>query len=241
MAKKFYHQDLAELHNLYFSDFVEKAAPGAIAALRAQGVRSGVVLDLGCGGGQLSLRLLREGYQPVGVDVSPAMVRLARRRVPKAKFIRGSVAEIVLPPCSAAVAIGEVFNYLPTRPSIRRAFRNVFRSLRPGGILVFDIKQPLPGMGKKIRSAARWGDDWAVFVEVAEDPRQQRLTRKILSFRKDGKRYRRQDEVHRQTILPAAEIAEMLAAVGFLVNVRKGYKSFRLSHDRKVLIARKSS
>jgi len=65
MAKKFYAQDLAELHSLHYSDFLEKAAPGALAALRDAGIRTGVVLDLGCGGGQLSLRLLCAGFEPI--------------------------------------------------------------------------------------------------------------------------------------------------------------------------------
>jgi SAM-dependent methyltransferase len=229
------------LHNLYYSDFVEKAAPGAIVALRAEEVRGGVVLDLGCGGGQLSSRLLRNGYKPVGVDVSAAMIRLARQRVPQARFIRGSVAKLRLPPCSAAVAIGEVFNYLPSKSAIRRAFRNVFLSLGPGGVLVFDIKEPLPGPDKKIRSATRWARDWAIFVEVEEDPRRRRLTRRILVFRKEGNRYRRSEEVHHQIILKAAEVAATLEDVGFAVDILGGYKHFTLSDDRKVLIARKQT
>jgi SAM-dependent methyltransferase len=207
--------------------------------LRAEGVRNGTVLDLGCGGGQLSSRLLRNGYKPVGVDVSAAMVRLARQRVSNARFIRGSIAERRLPRCSAAIAIGEVFNYLPSKPHIRRAFRNVFLSLCPGGVLVFDIKEPLPGPDKKIRSATRWGRDWAIFVEVEEDPLRRRLTRRILAFRKVGDRYRRSEEVHQQVILKAAEVAATLEDVGFAVNILAGYKHVTLSKDRKVLIARR--
>ncbi len=51
---RFYSSDLAELHNLYYADLVEKAAPGALAELRKAGIQSGLVLDLGCGGGQFS-------------------------------------------------------------------------------------------------------------------------------------------------------------------------------------------
>jgi SAM-dependent methyltransferase len=240
MAKRFYTADLAELHNLYYADFVENAAPGAITILREAQIRGGTVLDLGCGGGQLSSLLLHRGYSPVGVDVSRAMIRLARQQVPKARFIHGSISNIALPRCGAAIAIGEVFNYLPSKAEIRRALRNVFHALEPGGILIFDVKEPLPGPGKKARSSARWGHDWAIFVEVEEDPRRQRLTRKILTFRKEGNRYRREEEVHGQTIIPAADMAAMLASIGFSVGVQKGYRSFRVSDDRKVLIARKS-
>jgi SAM-dependent methyltransferase len=241
MTNRLYGRDLAELHTLYYSDVVENAAPGVIAALRRAGIRSKVILDLGCGGGQLSSRLLHEGYEPVGVDVSPAMIRLARRRAPKARFICGSITDIALPQCSAASAIGEIFNYLPSKAAIRRAFGNIFRSLEPGGLFVFDIKEPLPGAEKKTRSTARWGDDWAIFVEVEEDPQKQRLTRKIVSFRRDGTLYRRHDEVHRQVILEAREAVAMLEDEGFRVDVFPGYGSYALSDDRKVLIARKQT
>jgi SAM-dependent methyltransferase len=239
IAKHFYRHDLADLHNRCYADFVTKAAPGAIAFLRAAGIRHGVVLDLGCGGGQLSARLLREGYQPLGVDVSTAMVSLARKRVPQARFICGSIAKVVLPECSAAVAIGEVFNYLPSQAAIQHALRNAFRALNRGGILVFDIKEPLPGPEKKARSGARWGRDWAICVEVEEDPGRQKLERKIVTFRRAGKSYRRHDEVHYQVIYKAAEFVRMARTVGFTVKILPGYKNFPLSDDHKILIARK--
>src|SRR5262249_37855191 len=152
MAQQFYSPDLAELHNLYYADFVEQAAPGAIPVLRQAGISNGSGLDLGGGGGQLSALLLRKGYAPVGGDASDAMIRRARHGVSQANFLRGPIADIALPRCRAAIAIGEVFNYLPSKAAIRGAFRNVFRSLEPAGILVFDIKEPLPGPGKKTRS-----------------------------------------------------------------------------------------
>jgi hypothetical protein len=52
MAKRFYSPDLAELHNSHYAEFVEHAAPGAIAELRRAGIQCGQMLDLGCGGGQ---------------------------------------------------------------------------------------------------------------------------------------------------------------------------------------------
>lgn len=43
--------------------------------------RPAVILDAGCGNAQLSLPLMRMGYQVVGVDVSDAMLSLARAKV----------------------------------------------------------------------------------------------------------------------------------------------------------------
>jgi SAM-dependent methyltransferase len=241
LPDNFYGQDLAELHSLHYAEYVNNAAPGVLAVLRQAGIRSGVILDLGCGGGQLSQRLLREGYSPVGVDVSAAMIRLARKRVPAARFIHGSISSVRWPRCAAAVAIGEVFNYLPSPRAMERALRNVFRALAPGGILVFDVKEPLPGLEKTVRTSARWGRDWAISVEVEEDPSRSRLVRRIITFRKKGSSYRRNDEIHRQILYKAAEVSRMLRAVGFSVRVARGYGTFHLSPDRRVLIACKAA
>ena len=58
--------------------FVHGLAGGVLEWLAAQpGER---ILDLGCGDGQLTARLLTAGADVVGVDASPAMVAAARGR-----------------------------------------------------------------------------------------------------------------------------------------------------------------
>lgn len=237
MAKAFYGPDLAAIHHRFYSDFVERAAPGVLGMLRANGIKRGLVLDLGCGAGQLSARLLAARYQPVGIDASEAMIKIARRECPKGKFVCGSLVRAKLPQAAAAVAIGEVFNYLKSKQEMERAFRNVFRALAPGGVLIFDIKEPLPGMERKLRSNARWGRDWAIALEVEEDPRANQLVRRMVAFRKSGRSWRRTEETHRQRIYRAKEIMEMLRETGFTCRVFAGFSRFRLSPDRKVLIA----
>ena len=41
--------------------------------LRAHGVEDGIVADLGCGTGELTLRLAAAGYDMIGVDLSPEL------------------------------------------------------------------------------------------------------------------------------------------------------------------------
>jgi SAM-dependent methyltransferase len=239
VPKQFYGPELAAIHHRFYSDFVESAAPGAIAMLRAHGIKRGVVLDLGCGAGQLSVQLLRARYQPVGIDVSAAMIRIARRAAPKARFMCGSIATATLPQAAAAIALGEVFNYLRSKGQMLRAFRNVFRSLTPGGVLILDIKEPLPGTSKKLRSSARWGRDWAIAVEVEEDPGPNRLVRRIVTFTRAGRGYKKTEETHVQRIYRARDVARMLRGAGFSVRVRTAFGKRKLLPDRKILLARK--
>ena len=52
------------------------------------------VLDLGCGSGVQSKLLLDEGFEVVGLDLSPKMVSEAKKRVPEAKFVVGDITKI---------------------------------------------------------------------------------------------------------------------------------------------------
>ncbi len=59
------------------------------------------VADLGCGTGTLSGLLGEAGYEVDGVDFSPRMVELARRkadRLPRGRFVLGDAAEPPLEP-----------------------------------------------------------------------------------------------------------------------------------------------
>ncbi|WND22012.1 class I SAM-dependent methyltransferase [Streptomyces violaceus] len=98
--------------------------------------RAGDVLDLGCGTGSLSLLASEQGHRVTGVDLSPAMVTLAREKLAgrDAVFLVGD---------AAAPPIGEqrfdavlVRHVLWALPDPGRALRHWAGLLRPGGRLV---------------------------------------------------------------------------------------------------------
>ncbi|MFJ3305807.1 class I SAM-dependent methyltransferase [Streptomyces sp. NPDC086549] len=94
------------------------------------------VLDLGCGTGSLSLLAAERGHRVTGVDLSPAMVELARAKLAgrDAVFLVGD---------AAAPPVGEqrydvvlVRHVLWTLPGPARVLRHWRGLLRPGGRLV---------------------------------------------------------------------------------------------------------
>ncbi|MFJ9246326.1 class I SAM-dependent methyltransferase [Streptomyces sp. NPDC101776] len=94
------------------------------------------VLDLGCGTGTLSLLAAEQGHRVTGVDLSPAMIDLARAKLAgrDAAFLEGD---------ATAPPVGEqrfdvvlVRHVLWSLPDPARVLRHWCDLLRPGGRLV---------------------------------------------------------------------------------------------------------
>jgi len=236
-----YKRDLAYIHNVGFGTFAERSAPGVLRILREAGISSGLVVDLGCGGGMWARRLTDAGYSVLGIDISPDMIAMARKRAPKGSFRADSFLDVEFPDCVAITALGECFNYIfdkrNSRSSLSQLFRRAFRALRPGGLLVFDVAQR-----GRARGSTRnfWeGPDWACLVQYVHDQLRHRLTRQNVAFRKVGKHYRRTEETHMQQLYRASQLAGDLRKIGFRVRIVRSYGDFRLAKAHAGLIARK--
>jgi SAM-dependent methyltransferase len=241
-----YKPDLAFIHDAGFAGHALNSSPEVLKILSRRLELGALVIDLGCGSGLLSAELLRGGYRVLGIDVSPAMVKIARRKVRGAKFVMSSAYDAELPECGAVLAVGEPLNYMTdteTKKShhhnLVKLFRMIYSTLKPGGVFILDMAVPgLVAPGKEVRFFTE-GSDWFVLGSTSEDATMGVLERRIVTFRKWGRGYRRSDELHRQALYPASEIAGELNALGFSVRVSRQYGRFRLLKSRAAFIARK--
>lgn len=227
-----YRGDLAYIHDAGYGDLARDAAKRLIEELTSTGHRAGTVVDLGCGSGILAAAASDAGYHVVGIDAAEAMVALARTRVPKADFRVGSFVSADLPRCVAVAAVGEVLNYLfdPANDDRARAnlFRRVHDALVPGGVLLVDVAGPQrarPGGPRRTFATAL---DWAVLVETSFEPASGVLTRDIVTFRRTGDFYRRDEERHRLVLLDPDAVLRALRSAGFEAHMIPSYGTLPL-------------
>lgn len=222
-----YHADLALIHDDGFGGPARAAAGVLLSLLAKAGASSGRVVDLACGSGILSQPLGEAGFDVLGIDLSPDMLALARRRAPTATFVQGSLLSAELPSCVAVAIVGEGINYLfdgsHSKRALAKLFVRIHGALSPGGVLLFDAAGPERATGRNFRE----GDGWAVLVDATTDRKRKTLTRKIVSFRRVGETYRRDEEVHRQRLLSPDEVIALLRGAGFRARVLSAYGEFR--------------
>jgi SAM-dependent methyltransferase len=94
----------------------------------------GPVVEVGCGTGQIISAFHRAGFPVVGVDISAAMLAVARRRLPTVPMQVGSAYHLPYATGSAGVVVvSKLFQHLADWPL---ALREMVRVLRPGGVLL---------------------------------------------------------------------------------------------------------
>jgi SAM-dependent methyltransferase len=238
-----YRADLAYIHDVGYGAIARDAAARLIKELAVLG-RAGTVVDVGCGSGILAEAMTEAGHQVVGVDVSEAMLDVARTRVPRAEFRIGSFIDTTLPKSVAVTAVGEVLCYAFDSANGDRAradwFRQAYDALCSGGVLLFDIagpdRVPIPGSHRTFATEA----DWAVLAEASVEAASGMLVRKITSFRRTGTLYRRDDEVHRLSLIDPAATLALLRSLGFEVEIIPAYDAVSLPRGVVAFLCRKA-
>ncbi len=106
------------------------------------GGKRGLLLDLACGTGQLSVLWQDMGYEVIGVDASPEMLAKAVQRKGDRDilFLCQSMEELDLyGTVSAVFCAQDSLNHLTEPDALQRALTRAALFLEPGGLFLFDV------------------------------------------------------------------------------------------------------
>ncbi|HYL75304.1 MAG TPA: class I SAM-dependent methyltransferase [Bryobacteraceae bacterium] len=103
------------------------------------------ILDAGCGTGRYAAELAKRGFSVSGVDQSEDLIAVARQRDPEAaprpEFAVANLLEASFPIPFDAILCRGVLNDFVDDSARRTVFQNFSTWLRPGGLLVFDVRE----------------------------------------------------------------------------------------------------
>ncbi|TYB40262.1 class I SAM-dependent methyltransferase [Micromonospora sp. AP08] len=96
----------------------------------------GPVADVGCGPGHVTAHLSKLGVDAFGIDLSPAMVDVARRDHPGLRFEVGSMTDLDIADASVAGLLAFWSLVHVPDEAVSTVFGHFRRALRPGGLLL---------------------------------------------------------------------------------------------------------
>jgi SAM-dependent methyltransferase len=131
------------------------------------------VLELGCGTGAI-LAGLGSGFSLTGIDLSRAMLEVARRRCPSARLVEGDITSFDLGESfDVAICVYDTLNHVTDFALWRAVFANVAAHLVEGGLFIFDLNTL--GRLRDLGDMAPWvydfdGHTLIMDVDFADEP-----------------------------------------------------------------------
>ena len=188
--------------------------------LNAHGIQDGIVADLGCGTGELTLRLAGCGYDMIGVDASAEMLMQAMNRTlelsPRPLFLHQRMEQLDLyGTVGACLCCLDSVNYVTDPHALQEAFRRVALFLEPGGLFLFDANTEEKFARINGEVYLREADDVYCVWQAALEGRRCTYSFDLFARQENGL-WSREEETHEERVYPQDELIAMLEKAGFI-------------------------
>lgn len=126
---------------MYDADY-DKMAEYSDGVFKSNGIDKGILLDLGCGTGNMSLRMSELGYDVIGVDKSTGMLSRALSKSAGRNILylnQDMEALDLYGTVDCCICYLDCLNHLDSIESVKKAIENVALFMNHGGIFIFDV------------------------------------------------------------------------------------------------------
>lgn len=122
----------------------EKRADYFCRLLSLCGVTGGILLDLGCGTGSMSVKMADKGFDVIGVDSSIGMLGVAQQKMYESGkqilLLNQPMQDIDLyGTVDCAICVLDSINHLNNSDEVKQTFQKVSLFMNKGGAFVFDV------------------------------------------------------------------------------------------------------
>lgn len=194
------------------------------------------VLDLGCGTGEITLRLAKKGYSVSGVDISADMLTQASMKANQEQLNISWVHQDIKQldgfiNVDLCISYCDVINYVTNQEDVKNVFQNVYDSLTKNGLFIFDVHDYQYAYDKLINHTfAEVTDELSYIWECESGLELGEMHHYLTFFAQNKDLYTRFDEVHHQRVYPTNEYEYLLEQCGF-TNIEV-YQDFNISNHK---------
>lgn len=108
------------------------------------GIKEGILLDLGCGTGSISLEMAERGFDVIGVDSSIGMLNAAQQKMfefgKQILLLNQQMQDIDLyGTVDCAICVLDGINHLNNAEEVKQTFKKVSLFMNKGGAFAFDV------------------------------------------------------------------------------------------------------
>lgn len=214
---KIYDKLMDHINYSYYTDFYLKAA-------RQHGWKGRKILDLACGTGNISLELLKRGYEVQGLDISEEMLMVADEKIFGAGFTPRLYCQNMrnfrlTEKVDLVICAFDSLNYLLKEDDLERTFSCVYAALGEHGFFLFDVhtyykfnhilgQNTLAYAGEEIFYI--WQNNFSAETGICQ--------MNLDIFQKEkGSMYRRFREYHQERYYSEAQLKQLLERNNFSV------------------------
>ena len=201
------------------------------------GLQPKTVIDLGCGTGSIALPLAKEGYDVIGVDLSPEMLTEADHKAMEegvsVRFACQDMTELELgEEADCILSLCDSMNYLTEDGQLEDAFKSIAQHMKQESLFLFDLNTEYKFkdvLGQNVFGSA---EEHAAYIWENDYDEEEKINEYYVSFFIENEEglYERIEEFHYERAYSMEEIEEGLQAAGMeLVEVYDGY-SFDAPH-----------
>jgi len=191
-------------------------------------IDDGLILELGCGTGNMTEILACKGYDMIGLDCSDEMLTEAADKKNSSGlpilYLQQDMREFELNGMvRAIVSVCDAVNYITEPEDLSDVFALVFRYLEDGGVFIFDFNteykyREILGEQTIAENRDEGSFIWENYYDEASRINEYELT---LFIRTDQDYYRRHQEIHYQRAYTLNEIKSLMGSTGLCI-----YQSF---------------
>lgn len=232
MKKEALYREFAQYYDKVYSEKkYQKEVEFIDKIIKKHKGRGKSILDVACGTGNHAKFLVKKGYSVIGVDKNPHILKLAKKKVPQAKFKQGDMRNFKLnKKFDAVLCMFTAINYNLTTQDLVKTLKNFKNHVKDEGVIIFDFPLPRP----PINHAAFLPKDLVVLYTNRDIKKIREIS--IYWIFKKGKNAEVVKDIHSIRFYSLSEFSQAIKQAGLKHNIHWDFSLTKKKGKRPAII-----